>query len=107
MVALGPPIQHIDISDYSNGGANISRLNPPYRTMITSVWYSALRFELDPIMDKGALVKYSDNGVYWLNQGSPTFEADYAALVQRMNYLAKEHSKHYHASSRSIGYSQK
>ncbi|MDN0007125.1 inovirus-type Gp2 protein [Providencia stuartii] len=73
----------------------------------TPAWYSALQFELDPVIDKGALVEYPDNGVYWLNQESPTFEADYAALVQRMNYLAKEHSKHYNESSRSIGYSQK
>ncbi len=73
--------------------------------MITSAWYNALQFELDPIMDKGTLVKYPDNGVYWLNQESPTFEADYAVLVQRMNYLAKDYSKHYNTSSRSIGYS--
>ena len=78
---------------------------PTLRTMITKAWYSALQLELDPIIDKGTLVEYPDNCAYWVNQGSPTFEADYAALVQRMNYLAKDYSKHYNASSRSIGYS--
>ncbi|HFD7559229.1 inovirus-type Gp2 protein [Providencia sp. 21OH12SH02B-Prov] len=66
--------------------------------------YSALQLQLDPIIDKGTLVEYPENCAYWLNQKSSTFEADYAALVQRMNYLAKEHTKIYRASSRNIGY---
>ncbi len=78
---------------------------PSLRTMITKAWYSALQLELDPITDTGALVEYPIHGKYCLDQNSSTFKADYTVLMQRLNYLAKDYSKHYNASSRSIGYS--
>lgn len=89
---------------YHLGDYNLDE--PSLRTMITSAWYSALQLQLDPISDPtGALVHYPNNGKYCLNQNSLTFEADRAMLMNRLSYLAKEHSKHYNANSRSIGYS--
>ena len=89
---------------YHLGDYNLSE--PTLRTMISSAWYSALQLELDPIIDTGPLVHYPENCRYCLNQNSLTFELDRAMLMERLSYLAKEHSKHYDASSRSIGYSQ-
>lgn len=89
---------------YHLGDYNLDE--PSLRTMITTAWYSALQLQLDPISDPtGALVHYPNNGKYCLNQNSLTFEADRAMLMNRLSYLAKEHSKHYNANSRSIGYS--
>ncbi|MEY0014477.1 inovirus Gp2 family protein [Providencia rettgeri] len=89
---------------YHLGDYNLDE--PSLRTMITSAWYSALQLQLDPISDPtGALVHYPSNGKYCLSQNSLTFEADRAMLMNRLSYLAKEHSKHYNANSRSIGYS--
>lgn len=88
---------------YHLGDYNLDE--PSLRTMITKAWYSALQLELGPITDTGALVEYPVHGKYCLDQNSSTFEADYMVLMQRLNYLAKDCSKHYSASSRSIGYS--
>ncbi|WP_272571395.1 inovirus Gp2 family protein [Providencia sp. PROV254] len=90
---------------YHLGDYNLDE--PSLRTMITSAWYSALQLQLDPITNTGALVEYPIHGKYCLDQNSSSFEADYAVLMERLNYLAKDYSKHYSASSRSIGYSMK
>lgn len=88
---------------YHLGDYNLDE--PSLRTMITKAWYSALQFQLAPITNRGALVEYPIHGKYCLDQNSSTFEADYAVLMERLSYLAKDYSKHYSASSRSIGYS--
>lgn len=88
---------------YHLGDYNLDESSLP--TMIAKAWYSALQSDLDPITDTGALVEYPVHGKYCLDQNSSKFEADYAVLMQRLNYLAKDYSKHYSANSRSIGYS--
>ncbi|MDD9340671.1 MAG: inovirus Gp2 family protein [Providencia heimbachae] len=76
------------------------------RTMITSAWYSALQLELDPITDTGPLVHYPENCRYCLNREALSFTDDYNVVMGRLNYLAKEYSKHYSADHHSIGHSQ-
>ncbi|EDU57510.1 MULTISPECIES: inovirus Gp2 family protein [Providencia] len=79
---------------------------PSLRTMITTAWYSALQLELDPIIDTGPLVHYPENCRYCLNQEALSFSDDYNTVIERLNYLAKEYSKHYSSNYRTIGYSQ-
>ncbi|HEM7146349.1 TPA: inovirus Gp2 family protein [Providencia stuartii] len=79
---------------------------PSLRTMITTAWYSALQLELDPIIDTGPLVHYPENYRYCLNREALSFSDDYNTVIERLNYLAKEYSKHYSSNYRTIGYSQ-
>lgn len=79
---------------------------PSLRTMITTAWYSALQLELDPIIDTGPLVHYPENCRYCLNREALSFSDDYNTVIERLNYLAKEYSKHYSSNYRTIGYSQ-
>lgn len=89
---------------YHLGDYNLSE--PSLRTMITTAWYSALQLELDPIIDKGPLVHYPENCRYCLNREALSFTEDYNAVMERLNYLAKDYSKHYSSDYRTIGHSQ-
>lgn len=89
---------------YHLGDYNLSE--PSLRTMITTAWYSALQLELDPIIDTGALVHYPENCRYCLNREALSFNEEYNAVFNRLNYLAKDYSKHYSSDYRTIGRSQ-
>lgn len=73
--------------------------------MIQEAWLSALG--LRGYDEYRALVHFPDNPTYVLDRNKPDFDDHYRALVFRASYLAKDRSKVYSASDRSIGYSQK
>ncbi|HFT0296394.1 inovirus-type Gp2 protein [Providencia rettgeri] len=56
--------------------------------------------------DVSTIVHYSENYRYCLNREALSFSDDYNTVIERLNYLAKEYSKHYSSNYRTIGYSQ-
>nr|WP_272572555.1 inovirus Gp2 family protein [Providencia sp. PROV258] len=89
---------------YHLGDYNLSE--PSLRTMITTAWYNALQLELAPIIDTGVLVHYPENCRYCLKREALSFTNDYNVVIERLNYLAKDYSKHYSSDYRTIGHSQ-
>lgn len=79
--------------------------NHTVSSMIQKAWLSALRLKGND--EYRALVHFPDNATYVLDRNQPDFTDHYNAFVYRASYLAKERSKAYSASDRSIGYSQK
>nr|WP_272571414.1 inovirus-type Gp2 protein [Providencia sp. PROV254] len=47
-----------------------------------------------------------ENYRYCLNRDALSFNDDYNVLIELLNYLAKDYSKHYSSDYRTIGHSQ-
>lgn len=68
--------------------------------LIQQAWCSALG--LFPVM-YASLVNFPKKGVFHLNINGDNYEQQLAELLERMNYLAKDHTKCYDDGYRSIG----
>ncbi|MEQ0189153.1 inovirus Gp2 family protein [Klebsiella sp. CN_Kp098] len=71
--------------------------------LIQQAWCSALG--LNPVQYL-ALANMTLNGCYYLNRNSPNYMQHVIELLDRMEYLAKEHTKCYDDGYRSIGMSR-
>lgn len=84
-------------------GAGRYRDDDSLASLIQEAWCSALG--LDP-KQYAALVHMPEKGCYYLNGNSPDYREQVRALMKRMDYLAKDHTKCYDDGYRSIGKSR-
>ncbi|MFN3067812.1 inovirus Gp2 family protein [Serratia sp. J2] len=72
--------------------------------LIQQAWCSALSLDLGRY---ASLVNLTEKGCYCLNGNSPNYMEQVTALIGRMDYLAKDHTKCYDDGYRSIGTSRR
>jgi len=70
---------------------------------IKKAWASALQLEL---RETTGLVNFTDNGVFWLDVNSQSYNQDYCNLFFAISYLAKAKTKHYGDGTKSFGCSR-
>ncbi|EPL3976045.1 inovirus Gp2 family protein [Serratia ureilytica] len=84
-------------------GAGKFDSNDSLAALIQQAWCSALNVNREQY---SALVNLTKNGVYYLNSNSSNYMQQVADLLNRMDYLAKDHTKCYDDGYRSIGTSR-
>lgn len=88
--------------DFYHGAGNYNADDSLY-ALIQQAWCSALG--LNPVQ-YSALANMTLNGCYYLNRNSPNYMQQVIELLDRMEYLAKDHTKCYDDGYRSIGMSR-
>ncbi|HEJ7040596.1 TPA: inovirus Gp2 family protein [Serratia liquefaciens] len=84
-------------------GAGKFDLNHILAALIQQAWCSALNVDREQY---SALVNLTKNGMYYLNGNSSDYMQQVTDLLNRMDYLAKDHTKCYDDGYRSIGTSR-
>lgn len=84
-------------------GAGKFDLNDILAALIQQAWCSALNVDREQY---SALVNLTKNGMYYLNGNSSDYMQQVTDLLNRMDYLAKDHTKCYDDGYRSIGTSR-
>lgn len=84
-------------------GAGKFDSNDSLAALIQQAWCSALNVDREQY---SALVNLTKNGMYYLNGNSSDYMQQVTDLLNRMDYLAKDHTKCYDDGYRSIGTSR-
>ncbi|WP_411749459.1 inovirus Gp2 family protein [Serratia marcescens] len=84
-------------------GAGKFDSNDSLAALVQLAWCSALNVDREQY---SALVNLTKNGMYYLNSNSSNYIQQVADLLNRMDYLAKDHTKCYDDGYRSIGTSR-
>ncbi|CAI2022263.1 inovirus Gp2 family protein [Serratia liquefaciens] len=84
-------------------GAGKFDLNDILAALIQQAWCSALNVDREQY---SALVNLTKNGMYYLNGNSSDYMQQVTDLLNRMDYLEKDHTKCYDDGYRSIGTSR-
>lgn len=84
-------------------GAGKFDSNNSLAALIQQAWCSALNVDREQY---SALVNLTKNGMYYLNGNSSDYMQQVTDLLNRMDYLAKDHTKCYDDGYRSIGTSR-
>jgi hypothetical protein len=84
-------------------GAGKFDLNDILAALIQQAWCSALNVDREQY---SALVNLTKNGMYYLNGNSSDYMQQVTDLLNRMDYLEKDHAKCYDDGYRSIGTSR-
>nr|WP_165440194.1 inovirus Gp2 family protein [Serratia marcescens] len=84
-------------------GAGKFDSNDSLAALVQQAWCSALNVDREQY---SALVNLTKNGMYYLNSNSSNYIQQVTDLLNRMDYLAKDHTKCYDDGYRSIGTSR-
>lgn len=84
-------------------GAGKFDSNDSLAALIQQAWCSALNVDREQY---SALANLTKNGMYYLNSNSSNYIQQVTDLLNRMDYLAKDHTKCYDDGYRSIGTSR-
>ena len=88
--------------DFYHGAGSYNADDSLY-ALIQQAWCSALGLDADKY---SGLANMAENGCFYLNRNSPDYMQQVTGLLQRMEYLAKNHTKRYDDGYRSIGTSR-